>query len=96
MIRHEMCLMKHDHKRGERMIKKMKKVYSLPTLVMKDEFVAELLYRSFKLQNEQRFRKTEPEINLKHTNKMVSQKYQNVSMKRRINKSAYICGKVKY
>lgn len=74
----------------------MKKVYSLPTLVMKDEFVAELLYRSFKLQNEQKFRKTEPEINLKHTNKLVSQRYQNISMKKGVNKSALYCGKVKY
>ena len=60
------------------------------------ELITELLYRSFKIQNEKKFRKTEPEINLKHTNKMVSQRYQNVSMKRSIKKTALYCGKIKF
>lgn len=97
MIRHEMCLMKRDHVGGENMIKKMKKVYSLPTLVMEDEFVAELLYRSFKYKNEERFRTlSQPKVDQKHTNKLVSQRYQNISMKKGVNKSALYCGKVKY
>ena len=98
MIRHEMCLMKHDHKRGERMISKerVRFISSSITNMEDTELIAELLYRSFKCMNEKKFRKNEPKVNPKHTNKMVSQKYQNVSMKRRINKSAYICGKVKY
>lgn len=81
------------------MIKKMKKLYSFPILTMEDEeFIAELLYRSFKLQNEQRFSKTsnQPKVDQKSANKLVSQRYQNVSMKKGINKSALYCGKVKY
>ncbi len=98
MIRHEMCLMKRDHVGGENMIKKMKKVYSLSTFVMEDEkIVAELLYHSFKYMNEKKFGKTtEPRVDQKSANKLVSQRYQNVSMKKGVNKSALYCGKVKY
>ena len=97
MIRHEMCLMKHDHKRGDNMIKKMTKIYSLPTLVMEDEeLIIELLYRSFKYKNERRFNKETPKVNQKSTNKMVSQRYQNISMKRSVKKTALYCGKVKF
>ena len=80
------------------MIKKMKKVYSLSTFVMEDEkVVAELLYHSFKYMNEKKFGKTtEPRVDQKSANKMVSQRYQNVSMKKGVNKSALYCGKVKF
>ncbi len=60
------------------------------------ELITELLYRSFKIQNEKKFRKNEPKLDQKHVNKLVSQRYQNVSMKKGVNKSALYCGKVKY
>ena len=65
--------------------------------LMEDEkIIAELLYHSFKCMNEKKFSKTEPRVNQKSANKIVSQKYQNISRKQRINKSALYCGKVKY
>lgn len=99
MIRHEMCLMKHEHKRGENMFteKEIKFIKKSSTFIMEDEkFIAELLYNSFKYKNEERFRKNEPKMNQRDTNKMISQRYQNVSMKRNIKKTALYCGKVKF
>lgn len=99
MIRHEMCLMKRDHVGGENMISKEKvRFISSSITKMEDtELIAELLYRSFKIQNEKKFRKmNEPKLDQKSANKMISQRYQNVSMKRGINKSALYCGKVKF
>lgn len=94
-----MCLMKRDHVGGENMIKGIKFFKKTSTFVMEDEeVIAELLYSSFRLQNEQRFNKTsnQPKVNQKSVNKMISQRYQNVSMKRNIKKSALYCGKVKF
>lgn len=86
--------MKHDHKRGERMIDR-KQIRFL--MEEDDKVIAELLYHSFKYMNEKKFSKTtEPRVNQKSANKLISQRYQNVSRKQRINKSALYCGKVKY
>lgn len=86
--------MKRDHVGGENMIDR-KQIRFL----MEDgdeKRIAELLYHSFKYMNEKKFSKTEPRVNQKHTNKLVSQRYQNISMKKGVNKSALYCGKVKY
>lgn len=96
MIRHEMCLMKHGHKRGDNMINR--KMIDFSYSITKKEYekmISELLYTSFKYQNEKKVR-DQPKVNQKHTNKMVSQKYQNVSMKRSVKKTALYCGKVKF
>ena len=85
--------MKRDHVGGENMIDR-KQIRFL----MEDgdeKLIAELLYHSFKCMNEKKFSKT-PKMNQKSANKMVSQKYQNISMKKGVNKSALYCGKVKY
>jgi len=88
--------MKRDHVGGENMISKEKVRFISFTNMEDIELISELLYRSFKYQNEKKFRKNEPKMNQKSSNKLVSQKYQNVSMKKGINKSALYCGKVKY
>ena len=85
--------MKRDHKRGEKMIDRKQ----IRFLMEDEKIIAELLYHSFKYMNEKKFSKTtEPRVNQKSANKLVSQRYQNVSKKQRINKSSFICGKVKY
>ena len=80
------------------MIKKMRQLYSFSTLVMEDEeLIAELLYRSFKYKNEQKLSKVnQPKVDQKSANKLVSQRYQNVSMKKGVKKTALYCGSVKF
>lgn len=84
--------MKRDHVGGENMIDRKQ----IRFLMEDEKIIAELLYHSFKCMNEKKFSKTEPRVNQKSANKLISQKYQNVSMKKGINKSALYCGKVKY
>ena len=85
--------MKYDHKRGDNMIDR-KQIRFL--MEEDDKVIAEFLYHSFKCMNEKKFSKTEPRVDQKSANKMVSQRYQNVSMKKGVKKSALYCGKVKY
>jgi len=95
--------MKRDHVGGENMIdEKALKFFweyekSSSRFTLKDEdFILELLYRSFKYKNERKFNKEAPKMNQKDANKLISQRYQNVSMKKGVNKSALYCGKVKF
>ena len=95
--------MKRDHVGGENMIDERalkfffeyEKLSSTLTL-KEEEFIIELLYRSFKYKNEKMFNKESPKINQKSDNKMISQRYQNISMKKGVKKSALYCGKVKF
>ena len=86
--------MKRDHVGGENMINRKQIRFLMED---DDKVIAELLYHSFKYMNEKKFGKTtEPRVNQKSANKMVSQKYQNISMKKGVKKSALYCGKVKF
>ena len=78
--------------------KEIKFIKKSSTFIMEDEkFIAELLYNSFKYKNEKKFRKiNEPKMNQRDTNKLVSQRYQNVSMKKGVKKTALYCGAVKF
>ena len=87
-------------KKGENMFteKEIRFIKKSSIFVMEDEeFIAELLYRSFKYKNEERLRKmNEPKMNQRDANKMVSKRYQNISMKKGIKKTALYCGAVKF
>lgn len=88
--------MKRDHVGGENMINR--KMIDFSYSITKKEYekmISELLYTSFKYQNEKKVR-DQPRVNQKSTNKMVSQRYQNISMKRSVKKTALYCGKVKF
>ena len=56
----------------------------------------EVDYRIFYRLNKLYLKEDLPKMSQKDANKMVSKKYQNISMKKQINKSALYCGAVKF